>query len=283
MPSGSSGTEIPSGTPLAKGGQGNRPSLGRTYAGKFPGILKMETENLPSLAKGDTENLAPFIKTAEPNSPPFVKGGAGGFGFGILAAALFVPLFIFRRLGPLDFWWWMSANIAVLVLAGAATDKGYVRSIAADVRSKTGRKIFFGGLSAAVLYGVFWVGNVASRALFAFAGGEIGAVYNFKAGASPVRILLLMALWIGPGEELFWRAFLQRRWQSRLGSVWGFLAATALYALVHVGSGNIMLVLAAAVCGLFWGALYLATGSFLLVAVSHTLWDLAVFVLFPFS
>jgi hypothetical protein len=43
-----------------------------------------------------------------------------------------------------------------------------------------------------------------------------------------------------------------------------------------------MLVLAAAVCGLFWGVLYLRTGSILLVAVSHTLWDIAVFVLFPF-
>jgi membrane protease YdiL (CAAX protease family) len=43
-----------------------------------------------------------------------------------------------------------------------------------------------------------------------------------------------------------------------------------------------MLVLAAAVCGLFWGVIYLKTRSVLLVAVSHTLWDLAVFILVPF-
>jgi membrane protease YdiL (CAAX protease family) len=268
----------------------------------------MEAENLPSLAKGDAENLpfvikkqadnlAAFVKADEKNSPPFVKGGEGGFGLpanprpiwdhplsmGVLAAVLFVPLFIFRRLGPLDFWWWMSANIAVLVLAGGAIDKEYFRSIAADARSKAGRKILLGILSAAALYGIFWVGNRASRALFSFAGGDIGAVYDFKSGASLFRIVLLMAFWIGPGEELFWRAFLQRRWQARLGGLRGFFAVTALYALVHAGSGNPMLVLAAGVCGLFWGALYLATGSFLLVAVSHTLWDLAVFILFPFG
>jgi len=202
---------------------------------------------------------------------------------GGLAVVLFVPLFVFRRLGPVDFWWWMSANIALLVVLGAAIDKNYLRSIAADVRSRPGRKILLGVLSAAALYGVFWIGNWASRVLFPFAGRGIGAAYDFKSGASLVRIVLLMAFWIGPGEELFWRAFLQRRWQARLGGFRGFLAAAALYALVHAGSGNPMLVLAAAVCGLFWGALYLRTRSLLLVAVSHTLWDLGVFIVFPFG
>ena len=62
----------------------------------------------------------------------------------------------------------------------------------------------------------------------------------------------------------------------------GIPLAAAVYAVVHAGSGNPMLVLAAAVCGLFWGYLYLRTDSVLLVAVSHTVWDLAVFVVFPF-
>jgi len=57
---------------------------------------------------------------------------------------------------------------------------------------------------------------------------------------------------------------------------------TALYALVHVGSGNPMLVLAAAACGFFWGWLYMKTGSALLVIVSHTVWDIAVFLIVPF-
>ena len=43
-----------------------------------------------------------------------------------------------------------------------------------------------------------------------------------------------------------------------------------------------MLVLAAAVCGLFWGYLYMRTGSALLVVVSHTVWDIAVFLIVPF-
>ena len=200
-----------------------------------------------------------------------------------LAVLLFVPLFIFRRLGPLDFWWWMSAAITLLVGLGAALEAGYFRGMASDIRTRPGRKILLGILSAGFLYGLFFAGDWASRLIFPFAGRGIGDVYAFKAGASPVRVVLLMALIIGPGEELFWRAFLQRRAQARFGRFPGFLAATALYALVHLGSGNPMLVLAASVCGLFWGGLYLWSGSVLLVAVSHTLWDLAVFVLFPFG
>ena len=44
-----------------------------------------------------------------------------------------------------------------------------------------------------------------------------------------------------------------------------------------------MLLLAALVCGVFWGWLYIRFDSILLNAVSHTAWDVAVFLIFPFS
>jgi membrane protease YdiL (CAAX protease family) len=55
-----------------------------------------------------------------------------------------------------------------------------------------------------------------------------------------------------------------------------------LYTAVHLAGGNIMLVLAAALCGVFWGWLYLRFRSPLLNIISHTLWDLLVFVVLPF-
>jgi membrane protease YdiL (CAAX protease family) len=86
---------------------------------------------------------------------------------------------------------------------------------------------------------------------------------------------------IGPGEEVFWRGFLQKRAQSVLGVTAGWLAVSALYAAVHIGSGNLLLVLAAAAGGLFWGYLYFRYGSILVNTVSHTLWDVAIFLLRP--
>lgn len=201
----------------------------------------------------------------------------------VLAAVLFVPLFIVRGLGAFDFWWWMSADIAVLLVLAAAFDRRQLAAVAADIIDRPAAKIGVGFLAAAGLYAVFFAGNLLARRILPFAGAGISQVYGFKAGASPLRVIFLMVLLIGPGEELFWRGYLQRNFQDRYGGLAGFLLATGLYTLVHVGSGNPMLVLAAAVCGLFWGYLYLRTKSILLVLISHTIWDLAVFILFPFS
>jgi membrane protease YdiL (CAAX protease family) len=201
----------------------------------------------------------------------------------LLAAALFVPLFIVRGIGAFDFWWWMSANITVLLVLTAAIDRRQLVALANDVLDRPATKIAVGLLAAAGLYAVFFIGNILARRILPFAGSDISQVYGFKTGASTLRVIFLMALVIGPGEELFWRGYLQRNFQDRFGGLAGFLAATALYTLVHAGSGNPMLVLAAAVCGLFWGYLYLKTKSVLLVLISHTVWDLAVFILFPFA
>jgi len=204
------------------------------------------------------------------------------FAIAFLAVLLFVPLFLMGRIGPLDFWWWMSGNIALLIALGIAADKSYLPSLASDIRFRAAWKIAAGISAAVLLYGVFFAGNELSRRILPFAGPGISLVYQFKEGASLVRLVPLLALLIGPGEEIFWRGFLQRRFQSRFGGIRGWLLATAVYTIVHAASGNVMLVLAAAVCGLFWGFLYLRFRSVLLVAASHALWDLMVFILIPF-
>ena len=200
-----------------------------------------------------------------------------------LAAVLLFPLFRWGHLGPLDFWWWLSANQLILLAAAYGPDSAARRAVVADLRAGRARKIVLGLLSAVVLYGIFWLGNQLARQLFPFAAGGIAAVYGLKGGAATVRIALLIGLLIGPGEELIWRGAIQRALTARLGAGRGLLAATALYAAVHFSSGNPMLILAALVCGLFWGILYQRTGSVLLVAISHTAWDLTVFLLLPFS
>jgi membrane protease YdiL (CAAX protease family) len=199
----------------------------------------------------------------------------------ILAAALFGPLLAWRRLGPLDFWWGMSVSVAGLVILSGVVDNTQRSSLLQDWKGGLAQKIGLGLLSALALYGVFWAGNAVSRAVFPEAAKDIGAVYGFRQDASIIRIGLLIVFVIGPGEELFWRGFLQRRWQKRLGLLSGWLLAAGFYAVVHIGSGNLVLVLSALVCGLYWGALYARFRSAILVAVSHTLWDLLIFIIFP--
>jgi CAAX protease family protein len=197
------------------------------------------------------------------------------------AVVLFVALFRFQSLGPLDFWWWMSLDITLLCGLALALDRSLIAAVRDDARSGGAQKAALGLIAAAALYGVFLLGRVASTRLLPFAADDIRAVYVLKAGASPLRIALLLAFMIGPGEELFWRGTLQRIWATRFGHIRGYLLATLLYALVHLATGNIMLIAAAAVGGLFWGYLYLRTSSVLLTAVSHTAWDLLVFMILP--
>ncbi|MBD3413203.1 MAG: CPBP family intramembrane metalloprotease [Candidatus Aminicenantes bacterium] len=199
------------------------------------------------------------------------------------ACLLFFPLFLWKNIGSLDFWWWMSLNIAILVVFGFISDSSYKEFIQKDLRTDLVIKVIWGILSAVVLYGIFYLGRELSCAALGFAERNIEGVYSFKQGHSWLKVLFLMVLVIGPGEELFWRGFLQRHWQNKVGKRWGFLLVVLMYAGVHLGSGNGMLVAAAAVCGLFWGLWFQWKKSVVLVAVSHTVWDVLIFLLFPLS
>lgn len=201
----------------------------------------------------------------------------------VLAASLFVPLLAFQGFGQLDFWWAMSACLVLLLALCILADARFRDLLLQDVSRNILKKASLGLTAALVLTLVFWAGGMISRAVLPFAQEGIDAIYAFKLGASTIRIILLIVLIIGPGEEVFWRGFIQRRWENKLGFPSGWLLASGFYALVHVGSGNIMLVSAALVCGLFWGALYSWSRSVLLVALSHTAWDLIVFIVFPLT
>jgi membrane protease YdiL (CAAX protease family) len=201
---------------------------------------------------------------------------------GALAAVLFIALFRFRRLGPLDFWAWLAMNIALVVALSLAVDRGYGHRLKEDIGTGFLRKAGIGIVSAMALYAVFAAGHAAALGLFPFAAEGIERVYALKSGVPLVRVVLLISLLIGPGEEVFWRGFFQENAGAGPGRMAGFILASLLYTSVHLASGNIMLILAAAVCGVFWGWLYLRFRSPLLNVVSHTVWDLLVFVILPF-
>ncbi len=200
-----------------------------------------------------------------------------------IAAMLFVPLFVKGGLGWFDFWWWMASNAVLLLAVIASIDPRWRAAVASDLRERLWYKLVVGLISAAILYGVFFIGNLLSTRLFDFASGDIDAVYAFKDGVSPIKCALLIGLLIGPAEELFWRAFLQHRLQDHYGRWCGMIIATVIYASVHIGSGNPMLVAAAAICGAYWSLLYTRYKSPLLNVVSHVVWDLAVFLWIPFN
>ena len=140
-----------------------------------------------------------------------------------------------------------------------------------------------GVLSAAVLWGIFWLGNYFSTLLFPFAESQIGGIYNMKSGENYWVVGLLLLFVIGPAEEIFWRGYVQQRLGKRFSVVGSMILATAVYTLVHIASFNFMLIMAAMVCGVFWSLMYSWKKNLLPLIISHALWDVAVFIVFPIA
>lgn len=195
----------------------------------------------------------------------------------ILLAAIFWFLMFFPYLGlNINFWMMMTAASLTLTLLalyfGGKPDLTF-----------SWRELLSGLGIAVVLWFVFWTGDKLAQLLFDFARPQVDLIYGIKGGTSPTLISLLLLCIIGPGEEIFWRGYVQRRLSARWSPNAGFLLATAAYTLIHIPSLNFMLVMAALVCGVIWGGLFrLFPKHFTAIVVSHALWDAAAFVWFPF-
>lgn len=140
------------------------------------------------------------------------------------------------------------------------------------------RDLPVGALVAAGLFAVFQVGDRFARERMPRGAEEIGEIYELREIAPREEIAVRLATVIGPAEELFWRGWLQRRLGGGLG---GWLGAAAAYAGAHLVTRNLTLIGAAAVAGLYWGALRAVGVPMGALVVSHSLWDIWIFLVQP--
>ena len=117
--------------------------------------------------------------------------------------------------------------------------------------------------------------------MFSFAEAQVDSIYALKEGSDKWLLGALLFFLIGPAEEIFWRGYVQQLLEERKGKQFALVATSTVYALVHLWSFNFMLIMAALVCALFWGLLYMYHKNLLTLTLSHAMWDLTVFVLFP--
>jgi membrane protease YdiL (CAAX protease family) len=143
------------------------------------------------------------------------------------------------------------------------------------------RDAMSGLASAAVLYGIFRVGDRLARRIMPAGAREIGAIYELRTAAPRPLIAAALATLIGPGEELFWRGLVQRNLQQRLGAVRGWLVASSIYGAIHLVSLNLTLTAAAGTAGLFWGGIYARDRRLAPLVISHITWDIWIFLIAP--
>jgi len=143
------------------------------------------------------------------------------------------------------------------------------------------RDVFKGLGSAAGLYAIFQVGDRMARRIMPAGDREISGIYALRKAAPPEAIAAVLALVIGPGEELFWRGLVQRGLMRRFGRFRGTLLASSIYGGVHLVSMNLTLTGAAATAGLFWGAIYAREQRIAPMIISHVSWDIWIFLVAP--
>ncbi|MDD3160359.1 MAG: type II CAAX endopeptidase family protein [Bacteroidales bacterium] len=196
----------------------------------------------------------------------------------IVAALLWFVMFSPWTKEYVNFWITMGFSATILTGMSIFLGNNFKQQF-----SLSGKDLAIGVVSAAVLYVVFFLGNFFSTLLFDFAKEQVGTIYQMKEGENPLFLVLLLAILIGPAEEIFWRGFIQRTLIGKYGEWTALIATTLIYAFVHLWSFNFMLIMAAMVCGAFWGLLYKYNKNLVTIIVSHAVWDVCVFILFPIA
>lgn len=195
----------------------------------------------------------------------------------VVAALLWSVMFTPWSAPHVNFWWMMTGSACLLSLMATFFSPGWWKSM-----KITPREVLLGVAIAVVLWSVFWVGDKLSQLMFDFARPQVDTIYGMKEGESLWLLTILMLFLIGPAEEIYWRGYVQKTLSERWSPNIGFVVTTLIYALVHAGSLNFMLVMAALVAGAAWGLLYrLFPEHFAAIVISHAVWDVAVFIWFP--
>lgn len=164
----------------------------------------------------------------------------------------------------------------VMVIAALLTD-------GASWPKRTFRALATGLLSAAVLYFIFYGGNLAI-VRFGFPGvsGPTGAsIYSLIAAPSnPLVLQIGVLVFDAVGYESYFRGTLQRKLQPMLGP-----SSAALVALVdaalHLVTGNLLWVATTFVADFVWGLTCYYGKDLSASLTSHLLWDIAIFIIRP--
>lgn len=197
------------------------------------------------------------------------------FDFRFISGFLLAHLLMFFTFhNRVVFWYFFTATMLTLICFVVAKDK-------LDDKLSVFKYLFTGIVSGALLFGLFWIGNQIIELLHIPVSHQISALYK-RFSPHMFWQYLALILVVVPGEEIFWRGFVQKRLGNYLSHGGSIIVSAIMYSSVHLYSGQFMLPFAALTAGLLWGWLYAWRRSIPLVIVSHLVFDLFLFVFLPF-
>ena len=196
---------------------------------------------------------------------------------GVIAEILLVVIvwIMLNVSGIMGFFYSTVASTFLMVIVSIR--RGWVRSL---IRISA-KNLLLGFASAVILYILYYLLWLTVRGSYLFERNVVG-VYNAVAGTGmmPVDILLL-AFPISTGFEVFYRGYLQGILAYRVRGLYAIALPALLDAALHLVTGNPFFVMATLLSDVWWGATMLLTGSLFASIVSHAVWDIFIFVVFP--
>jgi uncharacterized protein len=192
----------------------------------------------------------------------------------ILIGFLMAHFLLFFTFSDQKVFWYMFTATMLLLISYSIIKEDVDDAVALSIY------LTYGVISGLVLYLLFWTGDFLFNLLQIPIQADISRLYKLFSPTLFWHYLSLMLIAV-PGEEIFWRGFIQKRLLHYMGQRWSVIVSSLMYASVSLYSGEWILVLAAVISGLFWGSLYIWKRSIPLVIVSHLVFDLFIFILFP--
>src|ERR1051325_3229707 len=124
----------------------------------------------------------------------------------ILAFIFWLELFVLKHF---NFWYEMIIASGFQAIAGIILNYKFNSGLIRQQWTIQGKYILIGIISAVLLYVIFYIGNISSKALFNFAEKQVGGIYSNKTLLDRSTIVPLLII-IAAAEEIFWRGFVQQ-------------------------------------------------------------------------
>lgn len=171
---------------------------------------------------------------------------------------------------------WVIFTISFFLLSAAA-----ILFANFDKKSISASNLAIAIFSGIMMYGLFSIGKMGSAFLFPNMLDEVADLY-MKIQPQLSWHFVVLFLIIIPGEELFWRGYIQKNIKAKFDNkLVAIVISSLLYTSANLYTFNPLFLLATFAGGVVWGTLYMWKRNIFLTILSHLVFNLFLLVLFP--
>ncbi|MGE6258543.1 CPBP family intramembrane glutamic endopeptidase [Heyndrickxia sporothermodurans] len=192
----------------------------------------------------------------------------------LIIGILLAHVFLYITFHDQSIFWYIYSAVSLLLISYSIVNE----KTEDDISTK--KYLFHGIISGIGLYLVFWFGDWIISYISPYLEKKIINIYDLLSPKWVWHYFVLVFIMV-PGEEIFWRGFIQKRLMRHITGWSPVLITAFLNASVYIYFENIMLMFAAFFSAFIWGTIYLNSKSLPLLIISHLTFDLLLIIVLP--